>query len=476
MQFKLIKWRILMAEANANEEKTKNIDIIRGEPKRAIRKLALPMVLSMFLIMIYNLADSIWVAGLGADALAAIGFVTPLFMIIVGLSNGIGAGANSIIARAIGAKKKDVANNAALHSLLITFIISIAIPIIIIPIMPTLITLMGGASTMSYALPYSYLIFGLMIVFLFSTTLTAILRSEGDVNRATVAVAITAVINIILDPIFIYTLNMGMAGAAWATIISAFIPCIVIGYWIWVKKDIYMDLDFHRFKASKFILVEICKVAIPSTIEQIVMSALVMGVNAMLVMVASTTQVAVYTATMRIIQMALIPLIGLGTARLTVAGASYGARNYKKMEISFSYTVKLGFLVSVIIGILIYIFAPELSLLFTYSAETAGLAPQIVEVMRIMIFFVVFAPFGIAGGCMFQGVGKGTTALAITIIRSLLAEVIIAYFLGIVLGLGYTGIYIGIIIGGFIGSMIGFGWAGLFLRECKRLFGKPEKA
>lgn len=464
-----------MAEANEQKEVNKNIKIITGEPKKAIRKLALPMILSMFLIMVYNLADSIWVSGLGADALAAIGFITPLFMIIVGLGNGIGAGANSLIARAIGAEKKDVANNAALHSIIITVILSIVIPIIALPLMPNIITLMGGASTMGYALSYANVTFGLMGVFLVSTTLTAILRSEGDVNRATIAIAITAIINIVLDPIFIYTLNMGIAGAAWATILSALISCIVIAYWIWVKKDTYMDLEFHFFKANKFVLKEILKVAIPSTVEQLVISGLVMFINAMLVMVSSTTQVAIYTASMRIIQMSMIPLMGLGTALLTVVGVAYGARNYEKMNVSFSYTVKIGFIVSIVLGIIIYIFAPQLSLLFAYSAETAGLASQITEVMRILTLFLIFVPFGMAGSCMFQGVGRGTSALIITIIRSLIGEIILAYLFGIVMGLGYMGVYSGLVLGSFIGSMIGYGWARIFLKECKKLF-KPEKA
>lgn len=464
-----------MAEANEQKEVNKNIKIITGEPKKAIRKLALPMILSMFLIMVYNLADSIWVSGLGADALAAIGFITPLFMIIVGLGNGIGAGANSLIARAIGAEKKDVANNAALHSIIVTVILSIVIPIIALPLMPNIITLMGGASTMGYALSYANVTFGLMGVFLVSTTLTAILRSEGDVNRATIAIAITAIINIVLDPIFIYTLNMGIAGAAWATILSALISCIVIAYWIWVKKDTYMDLEFHFFKANKFVLKEILKVAIPSTVEQLVISGLVMFINAMLVMVSSTTQVAIYTASMRIIQMSMIPLMGLGTALLTVVGAAYGARNYEKMNVSFSYTVKIGFIVSIVLGIIIYIFAPQLSLLFAYSAETAGLASQITEVMRILTLFLIFVPFGMAGSCMFQGVGRGTSALIITIIRSLIGEIILAYLFGIVMGLGYMGVYSGLVLGSFIGSMIGYGWARIFLKECKKLF-KPEKA
>lgn len=456
------------------QEKTHNIDIVTGEPKKAIRKLALPMILSMFLIMVYNLADSIWVSGLGADALAAIGFVTPLFMILVGLSNGIGAGANSLIARAIGAKNKNVANNAALHSIVITLVLSIVIPLIALPLMPTLITLMGGASTMSYAMDYSNVIFGLMGVFLFSTTLTAILRSEGDVNRATIATAITAIINIVLDPVFIYMLDMGMAGAAWATIISSLISCIVIAYWIWGKKDTYMDLELHNFKADKYVLKEILKIALPSTIEQLVVSGLVMFINSMLVMVSSTTQVAVYTASMRIIQMSMIPLMGLGTALLTVGGAAYGSRNIDKMNTSFSYTVKVGFAVSIVLGIIIYIFAPQLSVLFAYSAETAPLIPQISEVMRILILFLVFVPFGMAGSSMFQGVGRGTAALVITIIRSLLGEVVLAYLFGIVLGFGYPGVYFGLVTGAFIGSMFGFGWAKLYLKKLEKVFRKTE--
>ena len=114
-----------------SKTKSKNIEMITGDPKKAIIKLALPMMLSMLLIMMYNIADSIWVAGLGADALAAIGFITPLFMVLVGLGNGIGAGANSLIARYIGAGNIDEANNAGLHGILLAIIVSVIFTVII---------------------------------------------------------------------------------------------------------------------------------------------------------------------------------------------------------------------------------------------------------------------------------------------------------------------------------------------------------
>ena len=449
--------------ADMTKGKHANIELITGDPKKAINKLAWPMMLSMLLIMLYNLADSVWVSGLGADALAALGFITPLFMIIIGLGNGIGAGANSLIARAFGAKKDELANNAALHSVVLTVIIGIVIPIILLPLIPEIVVIMGGASVTELCMDYSKVTFGLLIVFLFSSVLSSILRSEGDVNRATIAIAITAVLNIIIDPIFIYYLNMGIAGAAWATVISAGISCIVMAYWIWVKKDTYMNLSF-----------EIMKVAIPSTAEQLIMSGLTMAINAMLVIVSTTTAVAVYTASMRIVSMAMIPLMGIATALLTVAGAAYGARNYEKLKTSFTYSIKFGLVISLILGALTFIFAPQIALMFSYSAATAYLTPQIAFALRIFCFFLIFVPFGIAGSFVFQGVGKGTSSLLITIIRSLFAEVVLAYLFGIVLGYGEMGIFAGVIIGSFIGSMFGYSWARLFIKKLKIKFGHAD--
>ena len=137
-------------------KKNKNIEMITGDPKKAIVKLALPMMLSMLLIMLYNIADSIWVAGLGAEALAAIGFITPLFMVLVGLGNGIGAGANSLIARYIGAKNYDQANNAGLHGIVLSVIVSAIFTILIEGFMVPILQFMGAGDTIQYAMDYSY--------------------------------------------------------------------------------------------------------------------------------------------------------------------------------------------------------------------------------------------------------------------------------------------------------------------------------
>ena len=145
-------------------EENKNIEMITGDPKKAIIKLSIPMMLSMLLIMLYNIADSIWVAGIGAKALAALGFITPLFMVLIGLGSGIGAGANSLIARYIGANNFKQANNAGLHGILLSVIVSVIFTILIEGFMVPILQFMGAGHTIQYAMDYSYIIFGFPLI------------------------------------------------------------------------------------------------------------------------------------------------------------------------------------------------------------------------------------------------------------------------------------------------------------------------
>ncbi|MEE0934857.1 MAG: MATE family efflux transporter [Methanobrevibacter sp.] len=449
--------------------KSKNIEMITGDPKKAIIKLALPMMVSMLLIMMYNIADSIWVAGLGADALAAIGFITPLFMVLVGLGNGIGAGANSLIARNIGAGNRDGANNAGLHAIVLSIIVSVIFTILIEVFMVPILQFMGAGDTIQYAMDYSYIIFGFLFIFVYSGVASAIFRSEGDMRRATIAIAVTAIMNIILDPVFIYVLNFGIAGAAWATVFSAILSCLVMSYWIWGKKDLYLDLSPQNFDYSSAIMIDTLQVAIPSTLENVVFSALAIIINSMLVLAAGTTAVAVYTASMRIVQLCMIPLIGIGTAVLTVAGVAYGAHNYQNLKTAHSYSIKIGFAVSIALGAIMFIFSNQIATVFSYTSASASMAPEIATALSVLTLFVLAIPHGIMSSMMFQGVGKGTYSLLITLLRSLILESVFAYLFCFIFGWGLTGIYAGVVFGCFVGGTVGYIWAKFFIRKFKEI-------
>lgn len=454
------------------EEKNNNIELIRGDPKKAIVKLSIPMMASMLLTMIYNIADSIWVAGLGADALAAVGFISPLFAVLVGLGGGIGAGANSLIARYIGAKDEKQANNAGLHAILLCVIISAFFTVLMLLIMPQLLIAMGAGSTLKYSLDYGYIIFGFLFIFVYANVASAIFRSEGDMRRATITIAITAVMNAVLDPIMIYVLNLGVVGAAWATVISCTLSCLMMSYWFWFKKDLFLDLSLKNFSFDKHIIVEELLVAVPSTLENIIFSALAILINLMLVAVSGTTAVAVYTAAMRIVQFAMIPLIGIGTAVITVSGVAYGARNVENLRIGHSYSIKLGLVLSVIIGAIMIIFSNQIASIFSYSASSAGMASDIATAISVLSLFVLAIPQGMMSSMLFQGVGKGINSLILTLLRSLIFEVIFAYVLAFIFGWGLIGIYAGVVLGCFAGGIIGYIWAKIFIKR----FGESLKS
>ena len=457
---------------NSTEEKKENtndkIATIMGDPKKAIRKLSWPIMVSMLVTFTYNLADTIWVAGLGTDSLAALGFFMPIFLIIIGLGNGIGAGANSLIARAIGAKNKKKADNVAIHGILITVIISIIAPIILIFFLNNILLLMGAGEVAPLTAQYATITLIGLIVLLLPAVGASILRSEGDVNRAMNVMIVTAILNIILDPIFIYALKLGLAGAAYATLISSSISTIIIFYWLLVKKDTYLNISKEDFDFDLRIIKEIIYIAIPATSETIIFSIVSLIINFMLSLTAGPLGVAVYTAGWRIVTLAMIPHMGLGTATLTVIGAAYGARKFKKLTTTYNYSIKLGLTISTIIGILVFIFAPQIAMIFSYSE--ASLIPAISEFLRIISIFCIALPFGIISSSTFQGLGKAFISLVLTIQRALLFEVIFMYIFGFLLNMHVYGIWWGLAIGGVIGYLVSFLVTKLYLRKLNKVY------
>lgn len=444
-------------------EMNENVEMITGDPKKAINKLAWPMIASMFLIFLNNIVDSIWVAGLGPGPLAAIGYVTPLFMVLVGFGNGIGAGATSLISRYIGAEKRDDANNAAIHSAILSVAISLVLTVFFLLILESLLELMGASDVMGYAMDYGMIIFAFTAPILIPPIFGGAFRAEGDVKRATLPIAMVAIVNMILDPIFIYTFGWGISGAALATGLAPFVGLFMMLYWIFVKKDTYLSYnrkDFHNnFKMYKDILV----VGIPASLEQLIMAALAVTVNYMLTLVSGSTAVAVYTAGWRIISLGLLPAIGVGTAAITVAGVAYGAKKYENIRTACRYSVKLGLISSIIVCILLFVFANQVAYIFSYSEASAHLEPLIASFIQLMCLFILYVPFGASAGNVFQGLGKGTTSFILTTFREFVLVLIFAYILGFVFNMGEQGIYYGMLLGGFLGSVIAYGYIELYV-------------
>lgn len=442
---------------------TAGVALLTGDPKRAILKLSVPMIAAMLLMSTYNLVDAIWVAGLGSDALAAVGFMTPVFMILMGLSVGLGAGVTSAIARRIGAGNREGADNTAVHAILLSLALSAALTLPLILLTGPVAVLLGAGDTTGLATVYGQTLFTGTVFVLFTNIAYAILRAEGDMKRTMYAMGASSIINIVLDPILIYGAGMGIAGAALATVISIALVSVVILFWFFVRKDTYVSLSRRVFSPDPSTIIDILKVGLPASLEFFLMSALAIIINSLLVGISGTDAVAIYTTGWRVVMFAIIPFVGISTAVVSVCGAAYGARKYEHLKTAHTFSVWLGVVIAIAMSAITWLIAPQIALIFTYSPESAHLAPGIVVFLQIMCLFYPFVPPGIMSGSIFQGTGKGTTSLAISVLRNLLFIALFTWALAVPMGMGEAGVWWGIVAGDILGGIVGYLWARLYI-------------
>ncbi len=445
---------------------TEGVQTLLGDPKKAIIKLSIPMIIAMSVSTIYNLVDALWVSGLGADALAAVGFVYPLFFISLALATGLGVGASAALSRMIGAKNKEGADNVTAHAIILMILTVIIFTIPLLIFSDTIYTFIGAGPTVGpLASSYGRIIFAGSI-FLFSNyIITAILRGEGDAKRAMYAMVLGAVLNIILDPIFIYTFGLGVAGAALATIISFSISSLIMFYWIAIKKDTYVTLTLRNFRFNREIIGEIFKVGIPGSLMQLSMAITMLIINAIIIFVDTTDGIAIYTTGWRVAMMAILPILGIATAVVSVSGAAYGAKAYEKLSGTHLYSIKLGLLMEVSIAVITFIFAPQIAYVFTQAESAIALREGLITFLRINAIFYPGVAFGMLSSSLFQGVGKGINALIITLLRTIVLTPIFSLFFAYTLGLGLSGIWWGIVAANTIFPLIAFSWVRLFIKN-----------
>ncbi len=463
-----------MANTSSPEIQTEGVKTLLGEPKRAIIKLALPMIAAMSVQTIYNFVDAIWVSGLGADALSAVGFFFPFFFMTMAIATGIGLGGGSAISRRIGARDKRGADNVAVHTVVIMFLAAVFLTVPLFIFAEKIFTLLGAGRTLAMAVSYARIMFAGTLIIFFVNIANAILRSEGSVKRAMFAMSLGAGINIVLDPIFIYTFGLGVAGAAWATILSLFITSLLLFNWLFLKKDSYVSFSFGKFRFNREIVRDIFRVGLPASAQQLSMSFTMLMINLILVRVGGTDGVAIYVTGWRVATIAILPLLGIATAVVSVSGAAFGEGAFKKINIAFMHALKIGIIIEVVVGIAVFFLAPQITAVFTRAQGASRIASDLIVFLRIMCFFYPATAFGMFSSSMFQGVGKGINALIATIVRTVLLTLLFTTLFTFILDMGLMGVWFGIVMGNTIGAVVAFLWAKSYIRRLSATMRKVE--
>ena len=439
---------------------TKGVQTLLGDPRKAIRKLSAPIIVALISRTLYNVTDAIWVSGLGPDALSAVGFYFPFFIFIIALANGLATGVGACISRFIGANDKTNANSAATHGMVILLLFVAPLTAFMLFFSRMMFSRMGASGTpLEYTIAYSRIMFSGTFIIFFNLMGNSILHSEGDAKKSMLAMLTGSILNIVLDPIFIYTLGLGVSGAAWATLISMSSVSIVVIFLLFIQKRTYISIQLRKFRFRKMILKDIAGVGLPASFSQMSMSIMMFSMTAIISKGGGTLGVAIFYTGWRIVTMATLPMMGVARAVTAVVGAAFGAKDPGKMRTAYLYSLKSGLMLECVLALLVFIFAPIIVRVFTWSDAATEMTPGLIQFLRIVCFIFPATAVGMLSSAMFQGIGKGLAALLVSLTRTVFTTLPLAWFFGVYLEMGLTGVWIGMAGAGLILIPTAFGWA-----------------
>ena len=396
--------------------------------------MSLPIMISMLVQALYNVVDSMFVARVSENALTALSIAFPIQNLMIAVSVGLGVGLNAVVSRALGAKDTKGVNRAATNGIMLMFICG-------------LIFMLGGATLVR---PYfemqtdieeivtsgidytSIVMMGSMGVFM-QILFERLLQSTGRTMLTMFSQGVGAIINIIFDPIFIFGYfgfpKMGVAGAAYATILGQWVAAL-LGLILNIRKNPEVSISMKGFKPHGATIRLILSIGIPSVVMQSIGSVMTFLMNQILIAFSSTA-VAVFGVYFKLQSFVFMPVFGLTNGTVPIVAYNFGARKGDRMKKTIQYSVYAAIAI-MICGALIFQSIPDkLLMLFDASDEMLRVG---VPALRIISLGFPLAGFGIGAGAVFQALGFSVYSMVISLIRQLVVLIPCAYLISMLTG------------------------------------------
>lgn len=400
-----------------------------------ILSMSLPPIFSMVVQSLYNIVDSVFVAKISSEALTALSVAFPVQNLILALSVGFGTGVNAYIARKMGNKERERAEQAAVQGLLLSFIHYLVIVGLGMFLSEPFMRLFSSNEEV-IRLSSSYT----MIIILFSfgqniqIMIEKILQACGNMVVPMFFQLIGAVTNIILDPILIFGWfgfpAMGIQGAAIATIIGQLLAMLAaIGTLVFQKQQ--LTISFRRIKWDWQMIQEIYLISVPSFLMLSIGSVMVSGINLILKGV-SEIGVAVFGIYYKLQSFVYMPISGLVQGTLPILSYSYGAKNQKRLLQTLKLSLILSTIFSLMGSLLFLLFPVEIMGLFTTNKEILSVG---VGMLRVISISFIFGSFGYVFASYFQATGSNFFSLSITLLRQLLFVLPLAWLFSKLIGI-----------------------------------------
>ncbi len=378
---------------------------------KAYIKLALPVMLSSVLMLVYNMADTYFIAATGnTDIVAAVSLCAPVFTFLIAIGDILGLGGSSFISRLLGSKKNDDARRISVFCLCGSIVLGLIITLILMIAKNPILKLLGAdPHTIGFASDYyTWIALGASVI-IFSLVPTNLLRTEGLASLAMVGSMIGSIVNIILDPIFISALGMGAAGAAIATVIGNICADIYYIYVI-VCRSKCLSIDPRGFAISSAETREVLRIGLPSSITNIMQSLGVILLNNFLLPYGND-KIAAFGIVSKITMIVVMIMVAFSFGGQPLYGYLYGADNKDRFRkvMKFAYMLVCG--LGLVLSCALFLLAPVFVRFFIQDASFVELASSM---LRTILCGMPFIGFTMVTTCIFQSTGKASGALALS--------------------------------------------------------------
>ena len=390
------------------------------KPAKAVVKLGVPLIAGMLIMVLYNLVDTYFIGLMRNDyQLAAVNLAYPVMMITIAISNMIGTGASSLIARSLGGGDKQKADHTVTVGFVLTVLNSVIVAAVGLALVTPIVKGLGAQlNTFDYTKQYVQVILAGSLFTMGNYTFGQLLRSEGSVRQSVAGMIVGTVANIILDPIFIFALGMEIRGAAIATILGNGAG-MCVSLWFYFSGKTLLNPSLKYIRPTAEILREIFWVGVPATLETLLTSTAYIVNNNLAVGYGELTVAAMGIA-QKILSMGNYVYQGFAAGTQPIMGYNYGAKNYQRMI----DVLKAGIMVcsgtELCIMAVYGIFAPQLIGIFTQSPEVIATGSR---VLRTIMWILPFVGAVSMSRMSFQAMGKPQYAFAITLVRQLVLYV-----------------------------------------------------
>lgn len=371
---------------------------------KALMAMGLPTMLGMMVNAIYNLVDAYFVGGLGTSQMGAISVVYPLGQVVVGLGLLFGNGAASYLSRLLGNGDKEKADKVASTALYSSMAVGAIMIVFSMIFLHPILKLLGATdSIMPYAITYASIYIVSCIFNVFNVTMNNIVTSEGAAKTTMCALMTGAILNIGLDPVFIYVLDMGVAGAAISTAISQMVSTFVYLTFVFRKKSIY-HFKIKNCSFTKEIMSEIFKIGVPTLVFQILTSLSISLVNTQAKPYGDSV-IASMGAVTRVVSMGSLMIFGFIKGFQLIAGYSYGAKKFDRLYEAIKTSIIWSTIFCLIYGLMVAIFSNEIIAQFTKDdLEMIRVGTKALRINGIS--FILFGFYTVYSS-LFLALGKG---------------------------------------------------------------------